>query len=285
MSIRYINFRIYINKVLDLDYFRYFIYGLIQGITEFIPISSTGHLKIISLLFGLDDPGTSLSAILQLGSVFSIIWYFRNEFNIMGFIKKGSYRKTTHLKSISKSIFIASISILVLGFLIKTFFPNYSNSFLRSNLSIGLASIVMAFLMLYADKRRIAKYSLRKHTLNSSFVIGLCQSLALIPGVSRSGITISSALFMGWKKEDAAKFSFLLGIPSISIAALVEIIDFNFNDINNISPLIFGFITTIVVSLISIDFFVRFISLKGLKLFAYYRIVFGTLIILTFLIH
>ena len=106
-----------------MDYFRYFIYGLIQGITEFIPISSTGHLKIISLLFGLDDPGTSLSAILQLGSVFSIIWYFRNEFNIMGFIKKGySYRKKAHLKSISKSIFIASISILVVGFLIKTFF-------------------------------------------------------------------------------------------------------------------------------------------------------------------
>lgn len=265
-----------------MDYFRYFIYGLIQGITEFIPISSTGHLKIISLLFGLDDPGTSLSAILQLGSVFSIIWYFRNDFNIMGFIKKSSsYRKTTYLKSISKSIFIASISILVLGFLIKIFFPNYSNSFLRSNLSIGIASIVMAFLMLYADKRRIARYSLRKHTLNSSFVIGLFQSLAIIPGVSRSGITISSALLMGWKKEDAAKFSFLLGIPSISIAALVEIIDFNFNDITNLSPLIFGFITTIVVSVISIDFFVRFISLKGLKFFAYYRIVFGTLIILT----
>ncbi len=265
-----------------MDYFRFFIYGLIQGITEFIPISSTGHLKIISLLFGIEDPGSSLSAIFQLGSVLALLWYFRSDFNFLDIFRNKLTYKNSYTRSVLKSVFIATLSIVFFGFLIKTFYPGYSNSFLRSNLSIGIVSILMALLMLLADNTRNVYNSLKDHSSISSFIIGLGQALSIIPGVSRSGITISTALLLGWKKEDAARFSFLIGIPSISIAALVELLDFNSNDLSLIiGPLIIGLLTTFLVSILSIDFFLRFVSLNGLKIFAYYRLLFGTLIILT----
>ena len=266
-----------------MDYFRYFIYGLIQGITEFIPISSTGHLKIISLLFGLSDPGASVSAILQLGSVFAIIWFFRNDFKILTIFNQRFTYKSSYTIFILKSLSIGTLSILVFGFLIKVFLPNFTNSFLRSNLSIAFASILVALLMLFADRPRRAIFTLKRHSLFSSFFIGLGQALAIIPGVSRSGITISTSLLLGWKKQDAAKFSFLLGVPSISIAALVEILNLDsYQVLIKLGPLIFGLITTFIISIMSIQFFIRYISLNGLKIFAYYRLIFGTLIILSY---
>ena len=205
-----------------MEFLRFIFYGIIQGLTEFIPVSSTAHLKIISLLFGINDPGSSVSAIIQIGSVFAIIWYFRK--SIFNFKSKNSIKlENSFLSSwLYKSIFIGTIPIVFIGGIIKLFVPGFSDSFLRSNLSIALVSILMSLIMLFADISTKKSINLDNHKYRNSFYIGIAQAFAIVPGVSRSGATISMALLSGWNRKDATKFSFLLGIPSISLAAFVE---------------------------------------------------------------
>ena len=232
-----------------LEYLEYILYGLIQGLTEFIPVSSTAHLKVISLYFGIDDPGPSLSAIIQIGSVFALSWYFKND--------------------------------IILGGCIKLFIPHFFEKMLRSNLSIALVSLLMAIFMYIADISKKGSVNLKNHNYSDSLLIGISQAFAIVPGVSRSGVTISSALVSGWERGAAAKFSFLLGIPAISLAAIVEFIS-SFNELNTLSffPLIAGLTTTFVSSLFAIDFLLNYFSSNGLKLFIIYRVVFGVVILL-----
>ena len=266
-----------------MTYFKYLIYGLIQGITEFLPISSTAHLKVLSETFGIGDPGTSVSAILQLGSVFAIAYYFRKEICIYISSEQKNLKKIFYKSKLIKSISIGSIPILFLGGMIKLFIPNFSDSNLRTNFSIALVSILMAFLMLIAEKSKQNKINLNNHRLLDSLKIGLGQALAIVPGVSRSGITISIALLLGWNRKDATKFSFLLGVPAISAAALVEILDpIAKNDNILFFPLLLGLITTFISSYICIKILIKFIPLNGLKIFAYYRIIFGGIILLSY---
>ncbi len=263
-----------------MEYLKYTLYGLIQGLTEFIPVSSTAHLKVISLFLGIEDPGTSLSAILQLGSVFAVIWYFRNDiFNFRSQTSKKYFKYLLHERLV-KSILIGTIPIVLLGGIIKLFAPNFLNV-LRSNLSIALVSIVMAFFMYLADSSKRGFISIKNHNYSDSFLIGFFQAFAIFPGVSRSGVTISSALISGWERGDAAKFSFLLGMPAISLAAIVEFIS-SFNDIFLLSfpPLFVGLITTFLSSLLAIDFLLKYFSSNGLKIFIIYRFIFGVVILL-----
>ena len=264
-----------------MDYLEFILYGLIQGLTEFIPVSSTAHLKIVSLLFGFDDPGSSLSAIIQIGSILAIIYYFKKD--IFYLLNKNSNKKYKLLFSskLLKSIFIGTIPIICIGAIIKFFLPQFSNSFLRSSLSIGVISIVMSFIMFIADRVHNQSIKLSNHKYIDSLYIGFAQALAIIPGVSRSGSTISMALLSGWERKDATKFSFLLGIPSISLAAFVEFLSsLNELSIIPILPLLLGLVTAFLSSLMSLNFLINYISSKGLKIFIYYRFIFGFLIIL-----
>ena len=264
-----------------MEYLVFILYGLIQGLTEFIPISSTAHLKVISLFFGIDDPGSSLSAIIQIGSVLALIWYFKND--IFNFRRQSSKKIFEYLlnESLFRSILIGTIPIILFGGAIKLFIPYFFDKILRSNLSIALVSLLMAIFMYIADNSKKRSINLKNHNLLDSFLIGLSQAFAVIPGVSRSGVTISTALVSGWERADAARFSFLLGIPAISLAAIVEFIS-SFNEPSSFSffPLIVGLITTFVSSLFAIDFFLKYLSSNGLKLFILYRVVFGILILL-----
>jgi len=264
-----------------LEYFKFILYGLIQGLTEFIPVSSTAHLKVISLFFGIDDPGPSLSAIIQIGSVLALIWYFKNDiFNLRKQYSKKISEFLLH-ENLFKSILIGTIPIILLGGTIKLFTPYFFDKILRSNLSIALVSFLMAIFMYIADNSKKGSINLSNHNYSNSFLIGLSQAFAIFPGVSRSGVTISTALVSGWERGDAAKFSFLLGIPAISLAAIVEFIS-SFNEFNsfNFFPLIIGLTTTFVSSLFAIDFLLKYLSSNGLKLFIIYRVVFGVVILL-----
>ena len=264
-----------------MDYLKFIFYGIIQGFTEFLPISSTAHLKIISLLFGIKDPGSSISAIIQIGSVFAIFWYFRKIiFNIKNLESKIIYNSFLPIK-LYKSIFIGTIPIICMGGIIKLFFSGFSDSFLRSNLSISLVSLLMTFVMLFAEMSTNQFINLSNHKKHNSLYIGVAQAFAIIPGVSRSGATISMALLSGWERKDAALFSFLLGIPAISLAAFIEF----FSSINQFTtfpfgPLLVGLITTFFSSLLAINFLINFISSSGLKIFILYRFIFGILILL-----
>ncbi len=264
-----------------MEYFKFILYGLIQGLTEFIPVSSTAHLKIVSLFLGIDDPGASLSATIQLGSVLAIAWYFKND--ISNFRSQSSKKFLEYLihERLLKSILIGTIPIVLLGGSIKLIVPNFFDNVLRSNLSIALVSFLMAFHMYLADCTKRGSINIKNHNYSDSFLIGFFQAFAIFPGVSRSGITISSALLSGWERGDAAKFSFLLGMPAISLAAIVEFIS-SFNDFFALGffPLFVGLITTFVSSLLAIDFLLKYFSSNGLKVFIIYRVIFGIVILL-----
>ena len=263
------------------EYLKFFLYGLIQGLTEFFPVSSTAHLKVISLFFGIDDPGPSLSAIIQLGSVLALVWYFRNDFFKLKIQSSKKIFDYLIHERLLRSIFIVTIPIILLGGTIKLFVPYFFDEILRSNLSIALVSLLMAFFMYLADNSKKGSKNLKNHNFSDSFLIGFSQSLAIFPGVSRSGVTISTALVSGWERGNAAKFSFILGIPAISFAAIVEFIS-SFNDVFTFSflPLIVSLITTFISSLLAIDFLLKYFSSNGLKLFIIYRVIFGVVILL-----
>ena len=264
-----------------MEYLKFILYGLIQGLTEFIPVSSTAHLKVISLFFGMDDPGPSLSAFIQLGSVLALVCYFRNSiFKLRSQSSKSIFDYIFH-ERLLRSILIGTIPIILLGGTIKLFLPHFFDTILRSNLSIALVSFFMAIYMYIADSSKKGFVNLENHQYSDSFLIGASQAFAIFPGVSRSGVTISTALVSGWERGDAAKFSFFLGMPAITLAAIVEFIS-SFNEFSSFSflPLIVGFITTFVSSLLAIHFLLKYYSSNGLKLFIIYRIVFGFVILL-----
>ncbi len=264
-----------------MEYLRFVLYGLIQGFTEFIPVSSTAHLKVISLLLGIDDPGASLSATIQLGSVLAIAWYFRNDiFNFRNQSSKNFLEYFLH-ERLLMSMFIGTIPIVFLGGSIKIFIPSFFENVLRSNISIALVSFLMAFFMYLADSSKRGSINIKNHNYSDSFFIGFFQAFAILPGVSRSGVTISSALLAGWERGEAAKFSFLLGMPAISLAAIVEFIT-SFNDffLLGFLPLLVGLITTFLSSLFAIDFLLKYFSSNGLKIFIIYRVIFGVVILL-----
>jgi len=261
-----------------LNYIKYLLYGIIQGFTEFLPISSSAHLKVLSEFFGLQDPGSSLSAIVQIASVLALIIYFRKDIrNFNGIAIANNY---FYKDKIFKSILIGSIPIIFFGGIVKFIIPHFYESHLRSNILIGIISIFTALLMYLSQFTKNKVNSIRNHTFINSFLIGLAQSFAIIPGVSRSGITITTALLLGWKRVDAAKFSFLLGIPAISIAALVEIFSsIKDNLFISYGPLFIALISAFITSYISIKFLIRYIALKGLKIFIFYKLFFGLFIL------
>ena len=264
-----------------MEYLEFILYGLIQGLTEFFPVSSTAHLKVISFLLGIDDPGASFSAIIQLGSVLALVWYFRNDiFKLRSQPSKKLFTYFFH-KRLLGSILIGTLPIILFGGSIKLFNPYIFDKFLRSNLSIALVSFIMAFFMYLAETSKKGSINLKNHKYSDSLLIGIFQAFAVIPGVSRSGVTISTSLISGWERGDAAKYSFLLGMPAISLAAIVEFIS-SLNEFDSFGflPLIAGLITAFLSSLLAIDFLLKYFSSNGLKLFILYRLVFGVIILL-----
>ena len=266
--------------------FQSFLLGIIQGFTEFLPISSTAHLKVVPLLFGWNDPGISLSASLQLGSAFAIIFYFRNEISQIKNSFYSIYTNRNFFKDentrLASYIFIASIPILSFGLFIKLFWSNYYDSQFRSLFSIGLISIVMSILLalseIYGDKNKL----FNDISLKDIILLGFSQSLAIFPGVSRSGVTLTSALFSGIERQTAARLSFLVGIPAITISGFVELVTlYRESSLLDLYPIIIGIITSFYSSLIAINFFLKFLSKNNTFVFVYYRLAFGAFILST----
>ena len=261
-----------------------FLLGIIQGFTEFLPISSTAHLKVLPYFFGWSDPGISISASLQLGSAFAIIFYFRNEISIINksfcsILSNRNFFKDENTKLVTY-IFIANIPILILGLCIKLFWPDFSNSNFRGLFSIAIVSIIMSFLLALAEILSQKKKLFIDIKLSDIIVIGISQSLAIFPGVSRSGITLTSALFSGIERQTAAKISFLIGIPAISISGFVELFTlFRTLSLIDILPIIIGILSSFFSSLFAIDFLLKFLVRNNTFVFVYYRLAFGIFIL------
>tara|TARA_B100000945_G_scaffold301047_1_gene283439 strand:+ start:569 stop:1408 length:840 start_codon:yes stop_codon:yes gene_type:complete len=263
-----------------------FFLGVVQGFTEFLPISSTAHLKVVPFLFGWSDPGVSFSASIQLGSAVAIIVYFRNQISLIidSFLSSLLNRKFFKDENtrLSTYIFVASIPIFVFGLLIKFYWPNYTDSNLRSLLSIAITSIVMALLLALAEIYGKRNKLFSDIDLKDVIVLGLAQSLSLFPGVSRSGITLTSALFSGIERKTAARISFLVGIPAISISGLVELFTLSRTlSVIDIIPIIIGIISSFFSSIFAIDLFLKFLAKNNTLVFVYYRLAFGFFILST----
>jgi len=266
-------------------YFKSIFLGIIQGFTEFLPISSTAHLKVVPYLFGWSDPGVSFSASIQLGSAAAIIYYFRNQISLIidSFFSTLTHRKVFKDDNtrLATYIIVASIPICLFGLFIKLYWPNYSDSNIRGLFSIAVTSILMGVLLALSEVYGKRKKLFNDINLKDIILLGLAQSLALFPGVSRSGITLTSALFSGIERKTAARLSFLVGIPAISISGFVELLTlFRTLSVLDIIPTIIGIISSFFSSLFAIDLFLKFLAKNNTFVFVFYRLAFGTFILL-----
>ncbi len=259
--------------------FRYLVLGVVQGLTEFLPISSTAHLRVVPTLLGWGDPGVAVTAVIQLGSIFAVIGYFRRDLLLVfkGFslgIRNGQWLSPEARLGISISL--GTVPILIAGLAIKCFWPGYENSFLRSIPSIAIVSIVMSILLAWVEIVGSRKKTLIDVQASDGLVVGIGQVFALIPGASRSGVTLTTALSNGWRRKDAARFSFLLGIPAISIAGLVELKDvLEGSSELGLFPLILGIFSAMVMSWISIHWLIKYLQSHSTWIFVAYRMFFG----------
>lgn len=272
--------------VMEMNAWRAALLGTIQGLTEFLPISSSGHLKVIPMVLKLGDPGVSVIAIVQLGSILAVLWYFRKD---LWQLTASSLQALVHREygnyhfRMSLGIAFGTIPICVLGFCVKYFFAE-TYECMRSFLGIGIASIVMSFLLLVAERKGKRDRDFEKISLWDGVLIGCAQALALFPGVSRSGSTLTAALFLNLKREDAARFSFLLGIPAITLAGLVELKDLLTVGNLDFGSLVVALIFAAFVSYLSIAWMIRYLQTHSSLCFVVYRLLFGIFLIVWYFV-
>jgi undecaprenyl-diphosphatase len=210
----------------SLNYLQIGFLGVVQGITELLPISSTAHMRIVPALLGWNDPGSAFSAIMQLAALAAVLSYFAKDVRalLQGTVQAIQVRnyRSPHFR-MSVGIVLATVPIGIAGLLLSHLL-NTCGSALRGLPVIAVACIVMAVLL--AISERTCKHARRMHEmrLRDALWVGLAQVGALIPGVSRSGSTLTGALFLNFRREDAAQFSFLLGLPAIALAGLKELL-------------------------------------------------------------
>jgi undecaprenyl-diphosphatase len=260
--------------------------GLVQGLTEFLPISSTAHLKVVPVLLGWGDPGVAFTAVIQLGSIAAVLAYFRQDLlevvqGVARAFRHGQWRDPS--ARLGVAIVLGTVPIVLAGLALKHFLPDYEHSSLRSLTSIAIVSIVMALLLAAAEWIGSRRRRLQQVTPRDGLLVGLAQALALVPGVSRSGSTLTASLFDGWQRADAARFSFLLGIPAITLAGLVEVKDAIAMPANGgLIPMLVGVLTAGVVSWMAIAWLLRFLQRHSTWVFVAYRLLFGLVLLLFF---
>ena len=258
-----------------------FILGIVQGITEFLPISSTAHLQVFTKAFHWEELGSkAFLATIQFGSVIAVLIYFRLIIAQVlsggwaAFQEKDWQREEWRLLV---GIAIGTLPALVGGFLLKKALNN-ENSGINSMTTIAVASIVMALLLGASEKLGSRKRDFKDITILDGLLIGLGQMLALVPGASRSGSTLTTALFLGLERQTAARFSFLLGIPTLTIATLYE---FFKEALGKIDLLVVGVgtLSAFAFSYLSIAWLLRYLQTKNTWIFVWYRLAFGSVIL------
>ncbi|MDF0556043.1 undecaprenyl-diphosphate phosphatase [Kamptonema sp. UHCC 0994] len=268
----------------QIDILQAIVLGIVQGLTEFLPISSSAHLKVVPIALGWGDPGVAYTAVIQLGSIVAVLWYFREDLTK---IATGAYKAIVQSDYDSQDfrmalgIGLGTIPIIFFGLLIKVFIKDFDQSPLRSLGAIAIASIVMSLLLAIAEKFGKRQRDFEKLTVRDGILMGLAQSMALIPGVSRSGSTLTAGLFMGLERGAAARFSFLLGIPAITLAGLVELKGALGEGIGQagLVSLVVGTVSAAVFSYLAIAWLLKFLQTQNTWIFVWYRLAFGTAIL------
>ena len=242
------------------------ILGAIQGVFEFLPVSSVAHLILVSKYYAFSNQNLLIDICLHLGSLIAIIVYFRND--LINFVKN---------KDFLIKIMIGTVPIIPIGYIVyKTGFINH----FRSLEIIGWMSLIFGILLFISDKMEVTKNIVKDFNNKSAIIIGLFQILALIPGVSRSGITITSGRFLGFNRFDSAKVSFFFSIPTLFAASLLGIYNIYEEGSSELNFLaIISVIFSFIFSYFTITLFLKFIRTSSLNIFIIYRLIISIFIL------
>jgi len=267
-----------------LSWINVILLGIVQGITELLPISSTAHLRVVPSLLGLEDPGSAFSAAMQLASLAAVLIYFWHDIKkltgetfraVIGQDYQSSSLRTT------LGLVLGTLPIVVAGLLLKPLL-NSCGSPLRGLVVIGGASIIMSGLLAIAEKLGKRERNFEQITLWDGILVGVAQAFALIPGVSRSGSTLTAGLFLGMERETSARFSFLLGLPAVILAGAVE-----FHTLFKAGLSTDGWVTLLIgLTSASISAFVaiwgllRYLESRSTWIFVFYRFAMGVFLII-----
>ena len=249
------------------------ILGLVQGLGEFLPISSSAHLVIVPWLFNWEDPGLTFDIALHIGTLIAVAIYFWKDW--LQLITKG----VTDVRSREGRLFWYLVLATIPGAMIGLLLEKKAETSFRNPVLIAIMLIVLGIVLYWADRKSPKKIEAENISLKTSFLIGLSQALAIIPGVSRSGITMTTGLFLGLTREGAARFSFLLSAPIIFGAAIVKVPHIIANPAVITTNFIVGMIVSCVAGIASIGFLLRYVQTKTFLPFAWYRFVLGVIII------
>jgi undecaprenyl-diphosphatase len=260
----------------SLTIFQAFILGLAQGLGEFLPISSSAHLILIPWLFNWPDPGLTFDVALHIGTLLAVIAYFWKDWLVLirDGLSKGFQTETGRL---FWYLVIASIPGAIIGFLLE----KKAETTFRSPLIIGIMLMIIGLILGAADRYGAKRQKTQAVSFRQSLTIGISQALAIIPGVSRSGITMTSGLLSGLSRENAARFSFLLSTPIIAGAGFLKLRHLSGNVIN--SPFIVGVATSAIVGFLVIGFLLKWLKRSNFLPFVWYRLILGAVTIIFFL--
>ena len=254
--------------------------GIVQGLTEYLPVSSSAHLRIVPALVGWPDPGAAYTAVIQLGTLVAVLVYFAKDLRAAisawaRSIKDKEIRKTPEAK-LGWAVFVGTLPIIVVGLALK----NPIERTFRSLWVIAFSMIFMGLLLLIAEQagRRSRKFDSARPV--DGFWVGLWQCVALVPGASRSGSTISGSLFLGFDRATAARFSFLLSVPSVFGAAVYELWKERHDLLGaGLPAVVVGNVFSFIVGYWSIAFLMNYLQTRSVRIFVGYRWVVGLLLI------
>ncbi|CAN5770674.1 MAG: undecaprenyl-diphosphate phosphatase [Iamia sp.] len=253
--------------------------GIVQGLTEFLPISSSGHLRIVPALFGWDDPGAAFTAVTQLGTVLAVVVYFRDDLWRVGTTWLRSLRdpklRSTLDARLGWYLILATVPISVFGLAFK----DQIESGARDLRLIGTTLILLGIVLYVAERVGRQTRGIDTVDTRSAVIVGLAQAMALVPGVSRSGATISAGLFLDFDRESAARFSFLLSIPAVVLSGVVTAPDITSGDGPGLAATIVATVLAFVVGYAAIAWFLRYLAHHSVTIFVIYRIALGLLVL------
>ena len=255
------------------------ILGLVQGLGEFLPISSSAHLVLIPWLFKWNDPGLTFDIALHIGTLIAVAIYFWKDW--LKLITKG----LTDVRSTEGKLFWYLVAATIPGAVVGFLLEKKAETIFREPILIATMLILLGVLLYWADRRGVKHIEMNRITFRTSLFIGLSQALAIIPGVSRSGITMTMGLLMGLTREGAARFSFLLAAPIIFGAALVKLPFLVSNPSVLTINFIIGILVSFVIGIFSIGFLLRYVQTNNFLPFAWYRFILGSLVIVIVLMR
>ncbi|MEV4367545.1 undecaprenyl-diphosphate phosphatase [Nonomuraea sp. NPDC049637] len=255
--------------------------GLVQGLTEFLPISSSAHIRVVSAFFGWQDPGAAFTAVIQLGTEAAVLIYFRKElWEIISTWVRSLFDRELRGHWAARMGWYVIVGTLPIGVLGLAFKDQIETVF-RDLRVVGTTLIVFGCILWFADRTARNKLTLEKHlSFTHAIVYGFAQALALIPGVSRSGGTITAGLLLDYRREDAAKYSFLLAIPAVLASGAFELKDIGEGQAPAWGPTILATLISFAVGYAAVAWFLKYISTHRFTAFVIYRILLGFFVIL-----